>query len=411
MNPVILSADIGTSSLKAALIDVTGKVIASARVRFSSGKRQTSDWVSAFHEALVYLSPPAQLAGITISGNGPTLVSVAGNGDTRVLLWNDTVPAEPIGPSLFIPRIKAFATLFPADFAGARYLLSGPEYLVWYLTGNALTVLPEERYKPVYWESESLTEAGIDGSILAPFVLPGARAGTLRPERAAALGIPAGVPVFAAGPDFIAALVGTGTISAGKACDRAGTSEGLNVCTATRLEKAGLRTLPAVVTGHWNLSFMLSDSGARFNSYRRESGQSERNYPDIMKDIVQSPILPPPGESLHEGRRVAEETAFALRRGIAAIEILTQQKHQFVLSGGQARNEIWNQMKADCTGSVFQITATPDGELMGNAMLAAVSLGHYTDLSEAAATMVRITRTWEPDQKRAALYTEKFLKT
>lgn len=413
MDPLILAVDIGTSSLKAAIIDCTGNLHGSSRVRFPVDEARTpAHWLQALKRAIGLLVPSRTITAMAISGNGPTLVSVAPDDSAKILLWNDDIPENPErlqkGPSLFIPRMLAFRARWPSIYDAAVHLLSGPEYLVWLLTGTAATVLPDPRYEAVYWRTEDLAIEGLRSDFLAPFVPPGESAGPVLPALAAELGLKHPVPVYQAGPDFTSALIGTATLTPGTACDRAGTSEGLNVCIDRQLAVPFLRTLPALEPGLWNLSWLVPDSGSTFNRWRRDSGQSGRSYPEIMAEIASTPVIPPPGTPDHNGRLVAEATALNLREGIKHITGATGREHSFVLSGGQARNDIWNQMKADITGAVFQLTTTPDGELMGNAILSARSLGIYSSLTEAAEAMVRITRVWEPDLRNHALYLEKY---
>lgn len=438
MNRTVLAVDIGTSSLKAALVDADGTIRASARCRFPERRRTAADWIDALAEAFARLEPGASLAAIAISGNGPSLASVdRKDRDGELLLWNDPVPeglayrtggSEPASMakgtyahgglrsrSLFVPRLEAFRALYPEAWTAARVILSGPEYLVWRLTGEAVTILPDPRFTPAYWDKETLGD--IDPSILAPFVPTGTIVGKTgktagckgsRPDGLACL--PAGIPVVACGPDFVAALIGTGTLEAGRACDRAGTSEGLNFCVADAVSGPGVRTLPSVIGGLWNASILLPDTGARFHDWRRACGRDSLPYPQIMSEIEASPIEPLPGQSTHPGRALVEDIGFSVRRGIETLRRATGFSPVFTLSGGQARNGIWNRMKADITGARFALTATPDGELMGGAVTAFTALGDYPGLEAAARAMVRVTKTYEPDPVRHALYTEKYLR-
>lgn len=410
MKNIVLAVDIGTSSLKAALIDVSGHVISDARCRFPRSKRESRDWTDAFREALSILRPGANLAGLVISGNGPTLISVGSDDKpSSLLLWNDPIipdASSKISRSIFLPRLRAYRTQFPESYMRARWIFSGPEYLIYHLTGNAVTILPESRFTEAYWTSASLQEADIDSAKLPPFVSPGTIVGKTNsiyfPE------LPPGIPVIAGGPDFVVALIGTGTLETGKACDRAGTSEGLNICTSSPISDPGIRTLPSVVSSCWNASYLLSETGALFHEYRKESGQINRSYPDIMREIIASPIFPKDGEVLHNGRSIVEQIGFSVRTGIAVLQKATGISPIFCLSGGQARNEIWNQLKADITGSVFALTTTPDGELMGNAVIGFTALGEYASFAEGARAMVRIQRLFEPDTANLACYSEKY---
>lgn len=414
MNRTVFAVDIGTSSLKAALIDSFGEVLAAARVRFPRAQRTGEHWENALSSA--WAAVHSQLGDFTpnavsVSGNGPTLASVSQDGRaSAVLLWNDPLPpitAESGAgktPSLFIPRIQAFQSLHPREFSEASSLLSGPEYIVWRLTGSPVTILPDPRYEKAYWTAGDLSAEGLSGVPLAPFLLAGQRFGLTN----GTAGIPAGIPVTGCGPDFTAALLGTGTIEPGTACDRAGTSEGLNLCLGEPISAEAVRTLPGAVPGVWNASYILSETGAIFHTWRRDNGLAAMQYPELMKQIEQSPIVPEHQGILHPGRKVVEEIGFAVRRGIETLNAIAGKDLVWRLSGGQARNEIWNRMKADITGARFALTRTPDGELMGDAIAGFAMLGEYASMEEAARAMVRIDKMYEPDPENHLLYTEKY---
>jgi len=461
----VFAVDIGTSSLKAALVAADGRVLASARCRFPRSPRVAADWVAAFREAVaiasrdvcagrdsrdvvssrdelhsrdMFSSRAVEIAAISISGNGPTLVSVDdSNTPHEILLWNDPIPefssefgsglSSGIGSgatsspaksaaarSLFIPRIMGYRDLFPASYARARWLFSGPEFLIWHLTGEAVTILPETRFEDAYWTKDALAETGINGAILPPFTDIAKVVGKTTDTGL----VPAGIPVVSGGPDFVAALVGTNTLFPGAACDRAGTSEGLNVCTERPVSAEGVRPLPSIIPGLWNAAYLLPTTGADFNAWRRASGQATRAYADIMAEIYASPIndaardVSRVGDTpARTGREIVERIGFSVRRGIETLERDTGFKPAYALSGGQARNPVWNQMKADITGAEYILTSTPDGELMGDAVMGFAATGDYSSVPEAAKAMVRETRRFSPDPARHALYTEKYLST
>lgn len=410
MNRTVFAVDIGTSSLKAALISVDGTVLAYSRIRFLPGTRTARDWERAFFTAWETVCASVQPDAICVSGNGPTLVGIMEGKASGLLMWNDRVPdTEYTGRSIFMPRIEAYRKIFSDRYARLSLLLSGPEYLVYLLSGAAVTILPDTRYESAYWTAE---DAGLlpDSSVLPPFIPPAVIAGYTRTILADGRSspLPAGIPVVTGGPDFYTALVGTATLHPAQACDRAGTSEGLNLCTEQPLNCQGIRTLPGVLPGLWNASWLLNETGADFHRYRQESGKSAVSYPELLAEIEASPIIPRNGEQLHPGRYHVEKIGFAVREGIEALKKASAHESEYRLSGGQARNEIWNQMKADMTGTVFVLTGTADGELMGDAVLGFTALGDFRTIEEAASAMVRVSRRYEPDPRRYSLYTEKY---
>ena len=52
--------------------------------------------------------------------------------------------------------------------------------------------------------------------------------------------------------------------------------------------------------------------------------------------------------------------------------------------------------------------AIEEGPALGGAMLAAVANGEYADVAQAAAAIVKVADTEEPDEKLAALYEQRY---
>ena len=472
MQSGILCADIGTSSLKAAFITEDGTIVKFIRLLFPHPVHAV-DWVQTFFAAWRSLPADYAIEAICISGNGPSLVAVpqnrrapeasinaAGrvpkihiNGDRHLFavslppddvmngiidaakndtlfLWNEpvpqgltvsgpqcyTVPAlqegtasiPPAGASLFLPRIAAFRAKYPDVFDSAVQLFSGPEYVSYLLTGAAVTSLPDPRYEAAYWSKEELflfAEAlHIDTESLAGLLPPFAAAGTV-------IGHFCGIPVIAGVPDFIAALIGTGTLTAGTACDRAGSSEGLNVCISQprRAEKTLL--LPSVMPDLWNLSSVIPSSGAAFSDFLIAHGLRGNDYIAAMERIAAEPFAASgtyPATFAGQGRAFVEELAFRIRHGCDLLEQASGFHPVYTLSGGQAHNAIWCQMKADMTGRNFALPAFADGELIGDAALALYGLGRGDSLASIAQRLIRIKRYYEPEPAAAQRYTEKY---
>ncbi|MGP1530522.1 MAG: FGGY-family carbohydrate kinase [Treponema sp.] len=424
MQSGVLTADIGTSSLKAAFITEKGAVLQSSRVLFPQSV-QAVDWVKAFLSVWAELVPKYNITALCISGNGPTLVGVPNRSrgipvnaiknsecpfnllidqaqEDALFLWNEPIghAAMPDTHSLFIPRLFAFKTHHPHVWKQCRHLLSGPEYLMYILTGNAVTVLPEQRYKLAYWDTATLQKWGLETNSLAPFVPLGTEIGSF-----------CGVPVIASGPDFIAALIGTNTLHTGAACDRAGSSEGINICIAKPCTSKQTLVLPSVIANLWNISYLIPHSGSSFAQFIAQEGFSPHSYRSCMEKIMSEPFrlsAPYPNTQTGRGRTFIEERGFHLRTGFNCIEQSSGHTPLYTLSGGQSKNAIWCQFKADITGRTFALPHCADAELLGNAALAFYTLGYYSTLSTAAANLSTIDRFYEPEPHTATLYSEKY---
>ncbi len=280
MAECILAADIGSTALKAGLIAKDGKVIAMCSVPYSAPENRfvAEGWIWALKGAVDKLMSAdgtlrepqgSRVLALAISGNGPTLVSETG----LTLRWNEypaarlnideTSPEEAhkFANSIFLPRILLFRDLISDEYEASAHLFSGPEYLIWQLTGNAVTILPEERYETAYWNREVLEGFGIMTGKMPDFVELGHNCGSLLPNAQELLGL-GDIPVIGVGPDFIAALIGTGATQPGHICDRAGSSEGINMCVDKEIRAEGVRTLPGVKAGLWNISVLIPESAA-----------------------------------------------------------------------------------------------------------------------------------------------------
>ncbi len=285
MDECVLAVDVGSTSLKAGLIERDGKVLAMCSVPYSAPENRfvAEGWIWALKGAIDKLKAGVaalrqaqepqveapQIIALAISGNGPTLVSETG----LTLRWNEypaarlnideTSPEEAyrFANSIFLPRILLFRDLIGDEYEATAHLFSGPEYLIWQLTGNAVTILPEPRYETAYWSNEILEGFGIMTGKMPAFVELGHNCGKLLPNAQELLGLP-DIPVIGVGPDFIAALIGTDTTQTGHICDRAGSSEGINLCVDKEIRAEGIRTLPGINPGLWNISVLIPDSAA-----------------------------------------------------------------------------------------------------------------------------------------------------
>jgi FGGY-family pentulose kinase len=73
-------------------------------------------------------------------------------------------------------------------------------------------------------------------------------------------------------------------------------------------------------------------------------------------------------------------------------------------SGRPIRSQLWMQLHADISNVPVSIPREPEGPVLGAAMLAAVGAGVHPDIATAAAEMVHVERTIEPDQGRHQEY-------
>ncbi len=424
-----LCADIGTSSIKAGFVAPDGILIAGTRIPYTSSEAPSlpaAAWEEGFYRALRRLyekAPGTAVLAISISGNGPTLVPLAQDGRAFAPLhWHEAVELRWRGiggPSLFLPAVSQYFEERAADAAATRLLVSSQEWLSMRLGADPFTCLATESYATWYWNLKQIAARGLEPKLFPPCVLAGSIVGQLsaaaRSACAIAPGSPDSIPIVASGPDFMMAILGTACVDEGLACDRAGSSEGLNYCCSSEradtlhLGKKGLRVLPHWNGAHSNASAILPPTGARFEEFRRSSGQGGRRYRDILADIdaagsCTGPVCNPLAAA---GRALVEGLGYAVREGIDRLEDAGLPVASLRLSGGQARNDTWNQLKADILDKPLVAGAIRDAELAGSAALCLVALGEAASPAEAARRLWREERIFEPGSARAAYYRER----
>lgn len=371
MIETVLCVDIGTTSLKAALIAADGEVVSfsSAPIPYPQDKYVAESWYSCFIQAAMEIREDVQsqkkcclVKGLAVSGNGPTVVTENG----LTFLWNAplaeiSIPAESKA-SLFLPKILSLRENYPLDFERSKYIFSGPEYFIYKLTGNAVTILPEKRFESAYWTKLDCALNDLSYSKFPPFVPTGHNCGEVKP--ALLIGLENdyicyeyNLPVFAGGPDFVVALIGTNTLEKGRLCDRCGSSEGLNFCVDKMITDPKLRTLPSVISKLWNVSYLIPESGSMSKDEKLDELKSAFEY--IKKVFAENRMEFPKVMAVTGGQ--SEDVTLAREKSIHLnIKITVPVESNF-----------------------------NHNELLGDACAAFTGLGYYKDLVQAAKKIVR----------------------
>ena len=434
-----ICADIGTSSLKIALIDSLeggGLVLRAFRRESYSRGISAAGLEAAFYRGCSAIVDSCRLGGgdvgggsgvggdgeaagggagavdgggaralasvdaVCISAAGPNLIPVTENGDALPMLWW-FLPAErdPALSSFFLPYVLWQKKNRPDDFNRSDRYFSLQEYIAWKLGGKAVTVLPNAAYIPYFWDERQLKSTGIDSGRFPPFVPSAVTIGKIAKEAAHRCRLPENVKIVSASTDFIMALLGANVCEPGLVCDRAGSSEGINLCISEEESRrpipAGLRLLPHAVEGRWNLSAVIPESGSLFESYRLKNGLAMYRYEDLLAALIpdDGADTPEPAAAagdfggtaarrplildravLNEGRAVLDKLAGNVR---AALKLFAEHGcpiPEMVISGGQAKSARWNRYKAERIGCKLIVPQIPDAELAGNAAAAARAL-------------------------------------
>lgn len=405
MNSNILCADIGTTSLKAGIINSNGEVVSFSVKQFSTSEKQftAKEWLPALIQCKAQMNKDIEIHAICISGNGPSVISDEG----YTLLWNCELTIDKNDysqtKSLFIPRFLEFKKRYPKQFNKTQFLLGTPEYLIYLLTQNKITILPEERFIPAYWNKDELTKYEIPQYKIPDFVSVGYNAGNTTPKITEQLCLSKPVPVFCGGPDFVTALIGTNTLTPGKVCDRAGSSEGINLCSDKAVFSPEVRTLPSIVPNLWNISVINEKSGSIFSEYKKQQEaelQKNISYQELFSDSIE--------DKNSQGFFILSEILSNFNNSLNKLKIFAKNNNlQFnepiSITGGQAKNSQWMELKAEQTNTSIAVCNIADSELIGNAAIAMFGLGIYNSIQTAANAIVKHTQVFSKKQTKSQM--------
>jgi xylulokinase len=299
-----LGLDIGTSSIKALLLDADQRTIADQSEPLSLSRPQPlwseqnpDDWVAGVAAAVAAIrahAPDAfaRLAGVGLSGqmHGATFLDASGKVLRPAILWNDgrafaecvelerRVPnfrrrAGNIAmPGFTAPKALWVAAHEPQVFAATKRILLPKDYVRLRLTGEAVSDMSDASgtlwldIAKRAWDDELLAATGLTRANMPSLVEGSALSAYLSPETAAAWGL-AGrrIPVAGGAGDNAAAAVGVGAIAPGAGFVSVGTS-GVVFSVTDRFVSLPERTLHAfchALPQRWHgMAVMLSAAAA-----------------------------------------------------------------------------------------------------------------------------------------------------
>ncbi len=483
----ILAIDNGTQSIRALLFDLRGNLVAKARaplVPYVSPQPGWAEQDPAYYWQSLCLAcqqlwaqspiPRDAVAGVALTTQRGTLINVDRDGQPLrpAIVWLDqrrTAGLKPVGGrwglAFRLVRMSETVAYLQAE-AEANWirvhqpqvwdkthkflLLSG--YLTYRLTGAfvdsagcQVAYLPFD-YKTQRWAAASNWKwqaVPMDRRILPDLVPPAQTLGTVTPQAAAETGIPAGLPLIAAGADKACEVLGAGALEPHIGCLSYGTTATINTTHRKYIEVIPLiPPFPAAVPGAYSLEvqvyrgfWMVSWFIEQFGQLEREAAQTQGVVPEQLLDelINQAPpgamglILQPywtpgikvPGPEAkgavigfgdvhsraHFYRAILEGLAYALREGKERSE---SRSHvpitELRVAGGGSQSEAALQITADLFGLPTARPHIYETSGLGAAIDGAVGLGLHPDFESAVREMTRVGQVFDPDPATHQLY-------
>src|ERR687896_995044 len=247
---MLLGLDLGTSSLKALLLDEGGAPLGEGSAFYAvraprAGWAESSpeDWWAAVLEATTAAVGPrgAEVKALGLSGqmHGVVLADGLGLPLRSAILCADARSgaelaayrrldedlgrrlANPPAVGMAGPSLLWLRDQEPGVFTSARWALQPKDWLRLRLTGEAAAEPSDASATLLYdlrsdgWDYPVVQALGLRPDLLAPLVASGEVAGKLAKEAAGSLGLRAGLPVAAGAADTAAAQLGVGLLRPG----------------------------------------------------------------------------------------------------------------------------------------------------------------------------------------------------
>jgi len=287
---VYLGIDLGTSSVKAMLIDDDQAVVGASTAALEVSRPQPgwseqspSDWIAATEQAIAALRAEhgdalAAVRGIGLSGqmHGATLLDEHDAPLRPCLLWNDTrahaeaaaldddrfraVTGNIVFPGFTAPKVSWVERHEPEVFARTRCVLLPKDFLRLWLAGERVSEMSDASGTSWLdtgarcWSTELLTATHLSERQMPSLVEGTAASGTLRRELAARWGMRGAVVVAGGAGDNAAAACGLGVVRDGAAFVSLGTSGVLFAANGTYSPNASsaVHTFCHALPGTWH---------------------------------------------------------------------------------------------------------------------------------------------------------------
>jgi xylulokinase len=462
---MFIGLDLGTSSLKAILIDEAHQIRAEHSVPLSVqrphdgwSEQDPATWCAAAVTALRALSAQAdcsQVQGIGLSGHmhGATLIGADDAPLRPCMLWNDTrshaqaaqMDANPmfraltgniVFPGFTAPKVEWVRQHEPDIFAKTAKILLPKDYLRLFLTGEHVSEMSDAAGTAWLdtgardWSDDLLAACQLTRDHMPGLVEGSAVSGRLRPALAADLGLPQCIVAGGAG-DNAAAAIGAGVVKSGTAFVSLGTSGVLFAANDSYRPDAAsaVHTFCHACPGVWHQMGVILAATDALEWLSRLTGQSAAALTGDLGPVTtpgKTLFLPylggertPHNDAAIRGQFLhldhatdARAAARAVLQGVsyafadcrdALAQTGTTITRALALGGG-AKSTHWLQMLASTLNITLDVPK--DGDF--GAALGAARLGQMasTDADAQIATQPPIARSIDPDSTLSAALAE-----
>jgi xylulokinase len=285
------------------------------------------------------------------------------------------------------------------------------------------------------WDDELTGLFGVEKGKLPHIVSPLTIVGRARRDAAALFAIPEGTPVAAGCGDTASCFLGAGAVEPGIAVDVAGTAS-VFALTSNRFvsDLSGtVYSARSVVEDVWYSMSYVNGGGMNLEWFKKtfapgmhleELNESASEVPPGSGGLLFNPHLEgrayPSNPKMrgqwqgftrshginHFYRSILEGIAFEYAVYRDRISHLLGEELSFSVRGvgGGAASGLWNQIKADVLKMRYCTINREDIGILGQALIAAASVGFIKDVVKTVRAIVTIEKTFEPLSEHATVY-------
>ncbi|MCP4374895.1 MAG: hypothetical protein GY794_01740 [bacterium] len=334
MSDNVIALDIGTQSVRAAILTADGEILGIAQIKHDVDSPQAGwaqerpdDWWSELCTAIGQVFQetgvaPGSIAAIATCGqmHGPVGLDDAGKVTTEwVQLWCDNrcgkqasriamdhdesrlaeITGNPLNPAWTGLKVRWLLDNQPEIYNASRWFLVPKDFINYRLTGVAAGD-PSEASGSFLWDvatdaysAELADVVGVDLAKFAPIYPSHEVIGKVTAEAAGLTGLLEGTPVVAGGGDFPVSMLGFGIVGSGVTADVTGTSMLLAAHTEKPLVDPAVQNLRHVVPG-W-IPFTILACGGLSMKWCKDLATSMCGREVSYDEIIEMAKKVPPG--------------------------------------------------------------------------------------------------------------------
>lgn len=323
-----LGLDLGTSGVKALLMDDDQRVIASMNASLEVSRphpgwseQDPAEWITATEQAIMALkhAHPREMAavkGIGLSGqmHGATLLDAHDQVLRPCILWNDTrshaeaaeLDADPrfrkitgnvVFPGFTAPKLLWVKNNEPDIFARVAKVLLPKDFLRLWLTGETISEMSDSSgtswldVARRHWSPELIAATGLEERHMPSLIEGTEQGGRLRSELASKWGLGGGVVVAGGAGDNAASACGMGTTRPGHAFVSLGTSGVLFAANEAFLPnpESAVHTFCHALPGAWHQMGVILSATDSLNWLSGITGRSAGDLAAELGDELRAP--------------------------------------------------------------------------------------------------------------------------